>query len=97
MDVTSPAGYFAFFQLEGGDGQRSSFVYRTIISGRATFGLVLRKLTTHGQSPQDRGRGGGGNEAGFLYDADPSPRQGLAALAPGRPRSVPARRRVGVQ
>jgi hypothetical protein len=36
-----------FFGLEGGGGQRSSFVYRTIISAHATFGLVLSKLTTH--------------------------------------------------
>ena len=41
-------------------------------------------------------KGGAGDEFGILYHADASSRQGLAAVAERRPRSLPAGRRVGV-
>ena len=86
-----------FSRLEGAVQRNVKFVYRTIISGHSTFGRVMISRTTRHVRCMDRAGRGAGDESGFLYHADPSSRQGLAALAEGGPRSFPARRRTGLQ
>ncbi len=49
-----------------------------------------------GRNASNRSGGEAGDEFGFLYDADPPTRQGLEALAKGRPRSFPAGGRTRV-
>src|SRR6266436_3912691 len=53
MDVTLPGPILCVFWIRRLRPSKVKFVYRTIISGDATFGLVLRKLTTHGQHLRD--------------------------------------------
>ena len=63
----------------------------------STLGLVTTRLTTHfRRRPKSCPWGRADHEARVLHNADPSSRQGLAAIPEGRSGSLPARRRTGV-
>src|SRR3984885_13703954 len=97
MDVISPAGFQHFRAIRRRRLSKVKLVYRPIISKDSTFGLVIMRSNTLGSVLiRIRSQKGARDESGFLHDADPSPRQGLAAVPPRRPRSVPAGRSTGV-
>src|SRR5580704_11249859 len=98
MGVTFPGQILAYFSnITRPQPSKVKSVYRTIISQDLTFGLVLRSRTTHVCQPIEKARKEEqADESGFLYDADPSSRKGLAALAEGRPRGLPAGRRTRI-
>ena len=92
-----PGRILAYFAgIRGRRPAKVKFVYRTIISADSTFGLVISSSTTHGSAQRDRPKAGAGNEPGFFHDADPSSRQGLAAVPQARSRSFPPGRRTRI-
>ena len=94
-----PAGFQRIFcELDGGDYQRSSLFIERLFPANSTFGLVImrsRRARVR-YSSKIWSQGGARHESGFLHDADPSSRQGLAAIPERRSRSFPAGRRTRV-
>ena len=86
-----------FFGIRRRRPLKVKFVYRTIISDDSTFGLVIMSQTRAVRCAAKSAPGrSADHESGFLYHADPSARQGLAAIAARRSRSLPAGRRTRV-
>src|SRR5437016_6716981 len=91
-----PAGFRSTFQgLEGGHHQRSSLFIERLFRDLRLLDLSREYERRTVCSALERTLRERSDESGFLHDADPSPREGLAAVVERRPRSLSAGRRIG--